>query len=248
MSNVVKVGREIEFVNDAKHRANIVGDMQEKRNHFSDRFMGVTLDVTNTWVVTVPGTNDTIAITSEELGGAAKIRTGDGNDDSCMLSTALVYSASTNSSVEARIDIEDVTNSAVFFGFSDAKGEGNTYMAIAYTGNTEVDTATDAVGFLIDPESTTIGASSLLLVNTKAGTQAVIDTGIDWADNDTRNLRVDLDTTGNATFWVDGVASGYKALAITAATPLCGTVQASSRTAAASTVWVRSFDAWSDLS
>jgi hypothetical protein len=246
MSNIVRVGREIKFVNDATHRANVVGDMLEKQNHFSDKFTDDTLS-TDKWAVSVPGTSDTIAI-SEVAGGECLITTGTADNDSCMISTPLIFSGANYSAVEARILITDVSGCGVFFGFSDAKAESNNSIAIHYVGDSLTTVASDAVGFIIDADSATLGASSIVLVsvaNNSDGTP--IDTGTDWADGEVRTLRVEVDSSGNAAFWIDGVAVGAIASAVTAADLLCGTVQAITRANdGANTVRVRRVDAWAD--
>ena len=242
MSNIVRVGREIKFVNDATHRANIVGDMLEKQNHFSDRFTDDTLS-TDKWLVTVPGTSDTIAI-SEVAGGECLITTGTADNDSCMISTPIIYSGSNYSAVEARILITDVTGCGVFFGFSDAKLEANNAMAIHYPAGTLATVATNAVGFVIDADELT---SSIYLDSVKADADQEIDTGTDWADGEVRTLRVEVNSSGHAAFWIDGVAAGALNNAVTAGTLLCGTVQAITRANdGANTIRIRRFDAWAD--
>jgi hypothetical protein len=243
MSHVVKVGREIQFVNDAKHRANVVGDLLEKQNHFSDKFMVDTLS-TDAWAVAVPGTSDTIAI-SEVAGGELLITTGTADNDSCMISTPIIYSGSNYSAIEARILVTDVTGCGFFFGFTDAKSESNNSIAIHYVGDTLTTVATDAVGFVVDADHAT---SSIMLAAVKNNAdQTPIDTGTDWADGEVRTLRVEVDSSGNAAFWIDGVAAGALATCVTAATKLCGSIQAITRANdGANTIRVRRVDAWAD--
>jgi hypothetical protein len=242
MSNVVRVGREIEFVNDAKHRANIVGNMLEKQNHFSDDFTGDTLD-TNKWLVTLHADGDAVAI-SEVAGGECLITTTAVDEDSTYLSTPIIYSGGYASAIEAEIGITDVDGVGVFFGFSDAKSEANTNLAIHYPAGTLASVAANAVGFVIDADELT---SSIYLDSVKAGTDQETDTGTDWADGEFRTLRVEVDSSGHAAFWIDGVAVGALNNAVTASTLLCGTIQVINRARAeVDTVRIRRFDAWSD--
>lgn len=242
------VEKDLEFRADASHAKNVLGPMMEKKRHDSDRFTGISLDTTNRWATSVPGTDDTIAI-SEVQGGSVLMTTGSGATDSCMLSSAVIYSGNKKAVVEWRITISDVSGCAVFAGFSDAKLETNTNVAIHYPSDTLTAVATNAVGFVIDGSHAT---SSIMCTGVKAGTlETAVDSGTDWADDETKVLRVEVgtDPEGNndgATFYLDGTAVGFLDDAVTAATLLCATVQVINREAAANTVRVRSFDAWQD--
>lgn len=238
------IDRTIEFRNKG-HAPNVVGEQQEKKRHQWDRFTGIAIDSTNVWAVEASlGTADTIAI-SEVQGGSVLMTTGTADNDSEMLSTAVIYSASKLAICEWRITVTDVSGTALFVGFSNAKVETNQKIAIHYPDNVLTTEAANAVGFVIDADHST---SSIMCCGVKANTDATADdTDIDWADGETKVLRVELDVDGNAAFWVDGNNVGYVANAVTASTLLCATIQAMTRAADGSnTVRVRSFDAWQD--
>jgi hypothetical protein len=244
MPSSVIVGRELVLRGDAVHDANILGPMQEKKRHHVDRFDGKTLDVTNFWAVAVPGTSDTIAA-SETVGGSCLITTGTADNDSCMLSSAIIYNGTKLAVVEFRITITDVSGCGVFVGFSDAKSESNNSIAFHYPGGTLTDVAADSAGFVIDGDEE---SSSIFCVSAKGGAETTpVDTGTDWADGETRNLRVILDSDGVATYVIDGVAVAVISAAVTAGTLLCATVQAITRANdGANTIRVHSFDSWQD--
>ena len=244
MSSSMRIDRNIEIRGDAGLTANILGHLKEKKRHDSDRFTGIALDTTNRWAVSVPGTSDTIAI-SEVQGGSVLITTGTGDDDSCMLAGAIIYSGDKAAVMEFRITITDVSGCGVFVGFSDAKSESNTSIAIEYPADSLTTVADDAAGFVIYADHAT---SSIMCASTAATVDTTpIDTGVDWADGETRTLRVILDTDGSATFVIDGDVVAKIADSITASTLLCPTVQAITRAAdGANTVRVRSYDAWQD--
>ena len=234
----------IELRGDAARAHNILGPLMEKKRHDSDRFTGIALDTTNRWAVSVPGTSDTIAI-SEVQGGSALITTGTGDDDSCMLASAIIYSGDKNAVVEFRITITDVSGTAVFVGFSDAKSESNNAIALHYASDVFTSDADDAAGFVIDADHT----SSLIMCASSAATvdTTPVSTGVTWADGETKTLRIILDTDGAAIFVLDGAIVAKIAASVTAATLLCATVQAITRANdGANTVRVRSFDAWQD--
>ena len=245
MSNNVKIDRDIEFKGLALHKGNVKGPMQEVKRHQSDRFTGIALDSTNDWAVEASlGTGDTIAI-SEVQGGSVLMTTGSVDDDSEMISTAIIYSADKRAVCEWRLTITDVSGTGLFVGFSDAKVESNNSIAIHYPDDVLSTVATNAVGFVIDADHST---SSIMCEGVKAGTDATSDdTDIDWADGETKTLRVELDVDGGASFWIDGVAKGYVANAVTDSTLLCATVQAITRANDSSnTIRLRAFDAWQD--
>ena len=133
----------IEYRGDAERFNNVLGPMKEKKRHTVYRFGGIALDTTNDWAISVPGSSDTIAI-SETVGGSALLTTGTVDDDSCMLSTALIYLGDKNGDVEARITITDVSEIGLFFGFSDAKSEANGQIALQFPSDSFTSTATDA--------------------------------------------------------------------------------------------------------
>lgn len=235
----------IEMRGDALHRSNMDGPWQETKRHDWDRFTGIAIDSTNRWAVEASlGTGDTIAI-SEVQGGSVLMTTGSVDNDSEMLSTAIIYSADKKAICEWRITITDVSGTGLFVGFSDAKVEINNSIAIHYPDDTLTTVATNAVGFVIDADHST---SSIMCEGVKAGTDATSDdTDIDWADGETKVLRVELDVDGNAVFLVDGNTVGYVANAVTDSTLLCATVQAITRANDGSnTVRLRSYDAWQD--
>jgi hypothetical protein len=161
-----------------------------------------------------------------------------------MLSTAIIYSGDKKAVCEWRLKITDVSGTCLFVGFSDAKVETNGLIAIAYTDGTAVYTATNGTGFVIDADKAT---SSIYCMGTKSGTpDTLVDTGTDWADGETKTLRVELDSD-EARFYLDGAPVGTLVNAVTAATLLCSTVQAMTRAGdGANTVYVYSFDAWQD--
>lgn len=236
------IDRTLDFRNKT-HQRNVVGPMQERKRHDWDRFTGITLDTTNRWATSVPGSGDTIAI-SEVQGGSVLITTGSGDNDSCMLASAIIYSGNKLAIVEWRITITDVSKIGLFVGLSDVKSHGNTSIAIHYPGDVLTTVATDAVGFVIDADHAT---SSIMCCGVKNNTdETSVDSGTDWADGETKVLRIELNGD-EATFYLDGIAVGYLDDAVTAATLLCATVQAITRDGAASqTARVRSYDAWQD--
>jgi hypothetical protein len=241
------VGSSIEFSGGANMRPNLGGNLKEKKFHFKDSFCRLALDGTNgTWAMTVPGTADTIAI-EEVLNGGVLVTTGSADDDSCMMSTPIIFSGTKKATFEAKITIDDVSGTAVFLGFSDAKLEANNSIAAHYAADTLTTVATDAAGFVIDADSASLGASSLVAVGVKNNVDATHkDTGIDWTDGATKTLRVELDGT-TAKFFVDNAQKAVVTSAVTTGTLLCATLQCMTRAGDGSnTVHIQDVDIWMD--
>lgn len=247
MSQQVNVDRKLVFKSDATRKPNVEGSMKEVRKHITDNFMRLALDSTNLWAVATPGTSDSIAI-SEVEGGSCLITTGTVDDDSCMLASPIIFTDTKKSEFEVKIKISDVSGTAMFVGFSDAKSEANNSIAIHYAADALTTVATNAVGFVVDADSTTLGASSLLCCGVNADTdKTTVDTGITWADGETKTLRIYLDENEDAWFYVDGACKGRITDAVASGTLLCFTIQVMTRADDGSnTVYAYRFDAWMD--
>jgi hypothetical protein len=238
----VWIDDELDFRNEASHRGNVDGYMLLKKRHLSDNFMGDTLD-TNKWAVSEPGSGDSIAI-SEVEGGSCLFTTGTVDDDSCMLGSAIIFKGSKYAVMEARVKISDVSGTGLFVGFSDAKSESNNSIAIHYPLDSLTADAENAVGFVIDADHST---SSIMCCGVKAtALDTAVDSGIDWADDEVRNLRVEL-SSDEARFYIDGVAVGFIDDAVTSTTLLCATIQAMTRADDGSnTVYAYRINVWQD--
>lgn len=224
------------------NKANVEGDMLSIREHFADHFTGDTLSTDN-WTATVGGSGDTIAIDAQN-GGAVKMTTGGADNDSCHLGSAVIWSGAKEASVEWRVKIVDVSKTAIFVGLSDAVSESNGNIAIGYPSDTLTSTASDAVGFVVDADH---ASSSIMCCGVAGDTdETAVDSGIDWDDNETKNLRIVL-KDGAAWFYVDGKGVGYGDACVTKTTKLCVALQAQTRDGAAQQV-VYGFraDAWQD--
>ena len=242
MSQTVNVGKRIELLNEANFIKNLRGNFLEEKYTLEDHFTGVSLD-TSKWATSLPGTGDTIAI-SEILGGCVLLTTGTVDDDSCMLAGAIIFNGTKKSVLHARIHIVDVSGTALFVGFSDAKSEANNSIAVHYAANALTTVATNAVGFVVDADHAT---SSVMCCGVAADVDdTAVDTGIDWADGETRDLRIILEN-GVALFFVDGVQKARLAAAVTTGTLLCATFQAMTRANdGANEVRVYKVKAWMD--
>lgn len=144
-----------------------------------------------------------------------------------------------NLEMEARVKISAITNISLFVGFTDTLSLEMPIHSAA-SANTLTSNASDAVGFMFD---TSMTADTLWCVGVKADTDgtAVSSTIAPVADTFIR-LKVELDASGNATFYINGVRVGTMADAVTATVALTPVVGAFTRTAATATVAVDYID------
>lgn len=217
MSQQVQVDRDIVFRGVAAHTPNVKGNMLPERMTSVDWFDQTALDVTYNYTQTLDGTSDAGALEGAGKNGV-KFTTGTGDNEVSFLATGLIFDMSRNPCIESKVEITDVSGTFVYFGFSDATSETTPAATIDADSATFTAVATNAVGFVIDADYQT---SSLVAASVNAGgTVQTVDTGIDWTDGQSKTLRIELDSAGNARFYVDGVQEAYIALA-TADVPLC---------------------------
>jgi len=244
MSQQIRVGREIKFVGDGNQEANIDGNMLPKRMCSVDWFDQKTLDTTNDYTLTIAGSSDAGALTAGGYSGVT-LTTGNNDNDVSFLSTALIFDITQSPVIETKLKIVDVSGSFVYFGFSDATSETTPAATIDAAGGTPTAVATDCAGFFCDAD---YGTSGLICASANnGGTIQTADTAIDWVDNASKVLRVALDTSGNARFYVDGVEKGYLASAV-ADVPLCATINFGTRAADGSnTIYARYLAKFQDI-
>ena len=218
MSNVY-VDNELVFKAGADIEANVKGNMLPQKMVSIDWFDQTAIDLTNNYTSTLGGTSDACALEAAGQHGV-KLTTGTGDNEVSFLSTGLIFDISQSPIIEARVKIVDVSGTFFYFGFSDATSETTPSATIDADSGTLAAVATDAAGFVVDAD---LGTSSIYCAsaNTGAAVQSA-DTAIDWTDNQTKNLRVALDSSGNARLYIDGVEKAYIALAV-ADVPLCAT-------------------------
>ncbi len=238
------IGDEIEFVGEARTDQNVKGDLNTERMCSVDWFDQTALDTTNDYTSTLGGTSDAAALTAGGEPGVL-LTTGTGDNEVSFLATGLIFDITQSPAIEAKIEITDVTGTFVFFGFSDATSETTPAGSIDADSGTLTAVATNAVGFVIDAD---LGTSSIYCASTNAGAAVQsVDTGIDFADGESKRFRINIDSSGNASLFVDGVQKGYIALAV-ADVPLCAIVNYGTRADdGANTVYMRYLKKWQDI-
>jgi hypothetical protein len=134
---------------------------------------------------------------------------------------------------EAKLKVNAVTNMCFYAGLTDQASALE--MPYQHITTTYTSTASDAVGFLFDSASST---QTWKLVGVKADADASNqDSGTGWSAATYIDLRIELDTSGNATFYIDGAQAGtVLANAVTAGTALAPVVACFTRGAVQRTI------------
>lgn len=149
----------------------------------------VTEAVGGTVVGTIGDTTASMAVSGVQLDRALTWKANQGN---------LVF--------ETRVKVSQIATIALFFGFTDQVGALEMPIESAASANTITTTATDAVGFMFD---TSMTDDNIWLVGVANGTDATHeDTDIAFVADTYKVLRIELSTTGVATFYIDGTQVG----------------------------------------
>jgi hypothetical protein len=205
-------------------------------------FLGTAVLATNEWSWAV--INSSTVSQAGVTDGAALITTGAADDDDQDLASGLVWTASHACGVEIRFSATDVTAAAFCLGFSDAVTETGDAIAIDFTANALRTNATNAVCFVLDPDYTT-APTHVYLTSVKADTDGTpVDTGIVPVAATYYIYRLQFDTAGNVTAYINGVQVGSLSAAITTTTPLCAYVGCMNREGAANTWKVDYIHTW----
>jgi hypothetical protein len=174
--------------------------------HFED-FMG---DVAPSDVNYTEGTDTTTADGAivALVNGVFRLTAGDSAGtiaaDGAQLNTELNWKVSAGKLVmEARVSIAAITTVSCFVGLTDTKALEAPF---SLSGTTFTSNATDAVGFLFDTAATT---DTIRLVGVKADTDATAqDTSVAFVADTYKVLRVEINSDGAATFYINGLQVG----------------------------------------
>jgi hypothetical protein len=206
---------------------------------FND-FLGPAVDTTND--LTFAAVNSGAIARTAGAGGIARITTGAADDDDADLATPLNFLASKGCSLEVRLAPNDVAGTAFNVGFSDATGEAADLIAITYSGTTLTSTASDFAGFFHDADATTDVIRTVAVKGDTDGT--VTSTGVAAADATYATYRVDINPSGDVSYFLNGKHIATEDAAITTTAPLCAYVAVINREGAANTLDVDYIRAW----
>lgn len=130
--------------------------------------------------------------------------------------------------------VTSVANVSYFVGFTDTLGTTTLEMPMSLSGTTLTTTATDAVGFLFDTDATN---DFWHLQGVKADTDtALLNSAVAPVADTAADLEIWLDTSGNATFAINGAVLGTVANCVTATVALTPVIAAMARTTTSKSV------------
>lgn len=207
MGQQVRVDRVLKIGGYANTVPNIEGVLMSKGVYLDDHFTDAAITV---WSQEEDN-GGTIAY-SAVLGGAVTMTT-DGSDNGCAeLYGPVIWSASKNCGMEAKIKLNTITLAGINVGFVDGYHNTNDQINFEITAGaaTLVNArATNGAAFVFDTDGTPdVWYCAAVNADTEGTPVAAIGTLAPVANTYAR-LRVQLDTAGNATFYYNGVAVGY---------------------------------------
>lgn len=194
--------------------------------HFEvfDDFLAAAIDVTNNWI-TFDGTTAAAApattVTAPE--GQVTMVTGAANDaqDKTVMSLILVAKGSLVSLgktvFETRVSFSAITGCSWGFGLGDVLANATEVANYTVNSGTVADDAgiANAVSFVFDTDATTAEWQACSTNGSTVGNSAAEDPlGVLPAVNTYQTLRIEVDASGDARFYVNGVLEASRALAV----------------------------------
>ncbi len=176
------------------------------------------------------GINGTITLVSGNAG------TGVAADGSA-IGQALAWEADNgNLVIEARVHVDDVTDTIINVGFTDVLPGGTLELPFELNTATVTSTATNAVAWMFDTGATN---DNWHCIGVKADTDSnLINAGVAPVNSTYDVLRIEVDSSGNAECFLNGVSHGYLGAAVTATTDLTPIIIVSADTTASRTLTV----------
>jgi len=220
MSRTQRVGRSLDFVgnaNDATSRYNISGNLNLDKATLDADFLkaGDAADV-----ATSVGNGGVVAVEAI-ANGALRLTASTGADDNCVEANfPFIWYCAQEPSLRMRVKVDAITTVGIAIGWFDNLINTNDQIKCEISGTTVTDRGStpDLAGFVFDTDQTT---DSWYFVNSKAGSQAgTILSGVAPVAATYEVFQIDLDSSGNATYWRNHAYVGRKASAVTAATAL----------------------------
>lgn len=180
----------------------------------ADDFMGSVISAVN-WTVGKGSDGGTVnfATLAAQAGGVVRATTGAGATTTMAVNGVQIVGGRNflvsggGMYVEARIQPSAITNLNLFVGFSDTT-VGTLQAPFTISSAVVTANATNAVGFVFDTGAT--ASTTKLVSDLTSGTAQLVDTGLAPDTAAFHRYRVDLDASGNASFFIDGAQVGAK--------------------------------------
>lgn len=175
-----------------------------------------------------------------QANGAVRLTTGAGATttmavNGVQLQGSLNFFANKDNLVfECRLKAAAVTSVAIFVGLTDQVSSLEMPVNGSGSGNGITTTATDAVGFVFDTTMTDASFWCTGVANDVDGTH--VTSSVAPVAATYNYLRIEIDSSGNATFYIDGSRVGYVASAVTITVGLTPCVAIFRRSASSTTL------------
>lgn len=191
---------------------------------FVDDFFGPATDATNDWTEAGEGTSNAQDYQAG-VNGWYRINTGTAADKRNEISTGLDWEAAKSCGCEVKLHTT-TSDTGLFlnFGFTDVATEGTgslSWVDGSLVAGTVDSVADDAVMFGVRAETSDNIYALSVIAN---GTPQSTDTGTDLVLATDHIYRIQLDTAGNARYYIDGEHVATHLLAVTTTDDLCFTI------------------------
>lgn len=214
MSQNLKVYRDLTFLGHADADQNIGGNPMYKKVFWTTH---LTHDNDTTYNL-IEATQGGALTHSVEVGGAMLCTSGGTNLDLCEMTYTVLWGCAKNCVMEARVKMTPITNVAMAVGFADAAHGQNNEIVAEITSAAQETRATEFAGFIFDTASS---ADTWYYGASKSGAPGTpVATAIAPAASIYQNLRVEMNTDGDATFYINGTAVGFLPTCVTTGTLL----------------------------
>ncbi len=231
------------FSGAAAIQANVVGNFMPERVILHDHFIADYSE--QDWVA--EATNGSTIAQAVANGGTVTIVTGGSVDDCGEFSHAVQWSGAKNCVMEARINVSNITSVGINVGWIDADLSTNDQIGFELTGTALVNArANEGAVFVFDTDGDTDVWYVAATDSGNEGTPVVLQPSVAPVNSTYENLRVTIDTDGNARFYRNGKTVGFLGTAITAAGLLTPYVAIIDRAGSARTLTIDRITCWQD--
>ncbi len=231
------------FSRDAANQPNVVGNFMPERVILHDHFIADYSE--QDWVA--EATNGSTIAQAVANGGTVTIVTSGSNDDVGEFSHAVQWSGAKNCVMEARIHTNSIVAIGINGGWIDADISTNDQIGFEITGTALVNArANEGAVFVFDTDGDTNVWYVAATDSGTEGTPVAARGTLAPVASTFANIRVVINTDGDATFYYNGVSVGFLPTAITASTLLTPYVAYIARTGSAKTLTIDRITCWQD--
>ena len=239
---IVKVDRKIEFRDAASLGANVTGAFSPDKIMTEYNFTDLAMDTTNKYDNYLD-TNSVVAISVQ----GATYTTVATDTKTCSTGFGgLSLLAARNPVIECKFKSNIITTLGMNFGFMDAGHFGSSVIPFHTSSTTTTATTiVEGAAFSFDTDQTT---KYWYLCTSKASavTGTIAASTVAPVADTYQTCRIAIDSLGNVSWFFNGVQVGYKATAITVATPFAPYICFKTRTAGVKIGTVRYCRVWQD--